>query len=505
MNETFAFNAATSRRIDADARQALAISGLALMQRAAAFAYDTLLAEFPSARTLDVWCGKGNNGGDAYLVAASAHRQGLDVRAIAVAPLASLDGDAALAAAEAGQAGVPVLTPEDAAPRSVDVVVDGILGTGLKGAPRDAFAAAIVAVNGAGAPVLAIDLPSGVDADTGAAPAEVVRAAVTCTFITHKIGLLTGAGKQVCGRLCFAPLGVPATVPQQAVDAHAARLLRWAPQRLSALPDDAYKHARGHVLVMGGDTGMPGAVALAAEAALRSGAGMVTVATHPEHAAPIIARTPEVMVVDATDAPRLGTRLAQADVVVAGPGLGREPWGEACLRTLKAAAEEGRHVVIDADGLFWLRSLEDEAWRTPPALYLTPHAAEAARLLDSDVAAVEADRVGAAGALAARYDAHVLLKGPGSVVHGPAGAWLCQHGNPGMATAGMGDVLSGIVGGLLAPLARAGADATACAGMFAQAVALHSAAADIAASELGERSLTAGDVIRTLPRCLKAS
>jgi NAD(P)H-hydrate epimerase len=266
---------------------------------------------------------------------------------------------------------------------------------------------------------------------------------------------------------------------------------------LPGLEVNTYKHRQGHVVIAGGDDNMPGAVIMAAEAALRVGAGMVTVLTRAQHTSALVSRTPEVMVLgfsESDDDVQVKELLSKASCVVLGPGLGRSPWSKSLFDQVQAS---GRPALVDADGLYWLAA--EGAWHGG-ALTITPHVAEASRLLGLEADAVQADRLAAARQLAQQYACQGVLKGAGSVVftENDARLAICGHGNPGMASAGMGDVLSGVLGGMLgytggpfSPLQALNAG-----------VALHSAAADHAALELGERSLQATDVIAALPDLL---
>lgn len=470
------------------------------MQRAADAAFTALLQHFPDAGAIAVWCGKGNNAGDAYLVAQRAHEFGIRTQVVALVDPGELEGDAAAAYAAAERSGVAITVGLPAPVPAADVVVDGLLGTGLNGAPRAPFAEGIAAINASGKPVLSIDVPSGVGAATGAVYTQAVYAAVTVSFITRKIGLYTGAGLSHAGLREFADLGVP----PQMYTAAGVDWLHWSPTRLPALEPNTYKHRQGHVVVAGGDASMPGAVAMATQAALRVGAGMVTAVTQPQHSAAIIARTPEVMVrgfyhdAAATDARNADAieLLSRADLVVLGPGLGRSPWSEALY---VAVEESAKPTLLDADGLYWLA--QRGCWQGGD-LSITPHVAEAARLLQTSAGDIQADRLAAGYRLQQQFGCRGVLKGAGSVVFAgaPPRLAVCAHGNPGMATAGMGDVLSGMAGGLLAAVAG---DPGACQQMFASAVALHSAAGDLAAVRLGQRSLLATDVIEVLPDLLR--
>lgn len=470
--------------------------GIELMRRAGRAVFDVLLDRFPAAATLTVCCGRGNNAGDGYVIAELAHRQGIEVELVQIGDPAALDGDAGIARDEALASGVTVTRTDDgdAAIRG-DVVVDALLGTGIQGAPREPYARLINAMNGSGRPVLAVDIPSGVAADTGAAAGAAVRAHTTVTFIGRKIGLHTGAGAALAGRVHFASLGVGPEVHAQVPG------LDWLTfEALSVDPGlpgrdaNAYKQALGHAVVIGGDRSMGGAVAMAAEAALRCGVGMVTVITRDEHRSAILARRPEVMVLDANDAELVEEVLGKASVLIVGPGLGRRDWGRTFFRL---ALEQNRPMLIDADGLYWLA---ETGVRPQAGVVITPHAAEAATLLESSVAEVQSDRLASARALADAVGGVAVLKGAGTVIaeaeSGIVG--ICAHGNPGMATAGMGDVLSGVIGGLLGQ----GATPRAAAGI---GVCLHSLAADRAALRLGEASLLATDLMPHMIELLRAA
>ncbi len=492
---THLFTAEESRAIDARAISDLPVSGFTLMQRAAEVAFSTLLQRYPGITGISVWGGKGNNAGDAYLVAALARRYGLAVQAVAAAPTAELNGDAARAWQQAAAAGVEAV-PFDSQPVVGDVLVDGLLGTGFSGEPRPGMREVLQHLQQVRQPVLSVDVPSGVNASTGAAAACAVRADATVSFITRKLGLHTGAGVEHAGVRVFDALGVPAHIYEEA----GVRGCRFQAADLMLPSAGSHKHQQGHVMIVGGDKNMPGAVAMAAEAALRAGAGMVTVVTQASHTNAIVARTPEVMVVDA-QADDLAQTLRRGNIIVLGPGLGRRAWGETLFDLVQSlgASADAVPVLLDADGLYWLA--RKSSWQGGP-LYITPHAAEAARLLDLEVGDVQQDRLAAAAALRGRWSCSGVLKGAGSVIFSASGSGICEHGNAGMATAGMGDVLSGIAGGLLAGVQRvsaAQAGRQAADRQFELAVTAHSAAADRCAQRLGMRSLIATDVIRELP------
>lgn len=461
---------------------AAGVAGFALMQRAAMAAYDALRERWPGVRRLSVLCGGGNNAGDGYVMAALAVCDGIDVQLIAVGDPERLKGDAARARDMALQAG---LRPQAWTPdMSLDgeVVVDALLGTGLNGEVREPFRSAIEAINSYGKPVLAVDIPSGLAADSGAVLGTAVEATLTVTFIGDKLGLHTGAAVAHVGTHRLERLGVDGaqhcdlTPAAHMLD---ARLLEaWLPPRRR----DSHKGDHGHVLVLGGAPGFGGAALLASEAAARLGAGRVSLATAPEHVTASLVRCPEVMVHGAVSASDVGELLDGADVIVVGPGLGKGAWGQGMLQ---AALATDTPLVADADALNLLASHWPGEWRDN--WVLTPHPGEAARLLGWRAGQLQADRLGAVNALRQARGGSVVLKGAGTLVVGAAGVGVCPYGNPGMASGGMGDALSGILGALLAqrvPLVTAAE----------LGVVLHAMAADAAAEAHGERGLLASDL-----------
>lgn len=452
------------------------VAGFDLMRRAGQAAFDELVHRWPGIRSVSICCGKGNNAGDGYVIAGLARQIGLAVQLLQIGDPSPLRGDAALARAWAAQRGIAA-GPHDA-PFTGEVIVDALLGTGLNGPLREPFKSAAERVNASGLPVLAVDVPSGVDADTGATADGTVRADVTVSFIGAKLGLHTGPALASRGELVHAGLGVTEAVLAQVPG---CPWLHFDAAELPTLAVDQHKHRMGHLVVAGGDAGMGGAPLLAAEAALRTGTGLVSLLTRPEHRAAALARRPELMAPDVDDTKRAAALLERASAVVVGPGLGRTPWGERLLRLALAA---GKPTVIDADGL---RGLAELGLPTPDPLIITPHPGEAGALLGKSSAQIEADRPAAALALARQFDAVAVLKGPGTLCAADALLGLCAHGNPGMATAGMGDVLAGVIGGLLAQ----GLDPRRAATL---GTCLHGWAADRAAERRGRRGLIASDL-----------
>jgi NAD(P)H-hydrate epimerase len=412
------------------------------MQRAAYACWRALVRRWPAATELTVLAGHGNNAGDGYLLAVLAQRAGWAVRVLAVGEPKRLQGDAALAHAEALAEGVAVQS-WSAQTELRGVVLDALLGTGLSSEVREPCAAAIAAINATGLPVVAVDIPSGLCADTGRVLGLAVRADLTVTFIGLKLGLFTGDAADCVGELVFNDLQAGAEtyadIPLAARRLNAANL-----PRLPARAPTSHKGRFGHVLLIGGDHGFGGAILLSTEIALRSGAGMVSLATRPEHIPAALTRVPEAMALGTSSANQLMGLLEKVSVLVVGPGLGQASWGRALL---SAAANAALPQVWDADAL---NLLAGGIVSLPKDCVITPHPGEAARLLGISTAQVQADRLAAAHALSKKYSAVVVLKGAGSLIAHPDGRLaLCHQGHPAMATAGLGDVLAGLTGALL--------------------------------------------------------
>ncbi|MDF1693107.1 MAG: NAD(P)H-hydrate dehydratase [Zhongshania sp.] len=489
--EQLLYTAAQVRELD---RLAIAsgIAGFELMRRAGQAAFDLVQQCWPDHSPIEVFCGGGNNGGDGYVLAALAAEAGLPVRVWALAPPESLSGDAALAWQWAQRAGVAVTPWRGELPAENSVAVDAMLGIGLRGVVREQYGLAIQAINTTNVPVLAIDTPSGLCSDTGRILGLAVRASQTISFIGLKRGLFTLDALDCVGELSFADLAVPRDVYTTLAAAQLdgavshlnlpAMLAQWGPR-----PRNAHKGLAGHVLVVGGDYGMAGAALLAASAAARSGAGLVSCATRPEHIAALVAARPELMAHGVSSANELQPLLAKASVVVVGPGLGQQAWGK---ELLVAALAANKPTLFDADALNLIASEPQLLLSHDGPRILTPHPGEAARLLACSTASLQTDRFAAARMLAERFAASVLLKGAGTVVATDAALYLCSGGNPGMASGGMGDVLSGVIGSLVAQ--GLSPQRAICLG-----VAVHAEAADIAA-EAGERGMLASDVIDQL-------
>lgn len=478
----------TAAQVRAMDRRAIAggVPSTTLMARAGEAAWQALLARWPGARRIGVACGPGNNGGDGYVLARLAREAGREVRLVQLPGGGPRTKASAWAAAQWRAAGGSVLAFDGDLP-AVDVWVDALYGIGLARPLEDPARALVERLNASRRPVLAMDVPSGIDADTGRAPGVVVRAALTVSFIAAKRGLYTGQARDFDGEVIVDRLGLPPIDPSE--DPPSAWLARpeelgdWLAPRHA----NAHKGEHGHVLCVGGEAGMGGAVRLCAEAALRTGVGLASVATRSAGVAALVAARPEAMTHAVEDAGALAPLLERATVVAIGPGLGQGDWGRALYG---ATVASGKPMVLDADGLNLLAADP----RPLPQAVLTPHPGEAARLLGCDNARVQADRFAAAAALAARFSAVVVLKGAGSIVAASGQVpVVIGAGNPGMATGGMGDVLSGVVAALWAQHLPA----------FDAAVAgalLHAAAGDAAARVDGERGLLPSDLFPHLRR-----
>ena len=474
------FDVAALRALEARGIARAGGDGFALMARAGQAAWRCLLEHWPDAVPLCVVCGPGNNGGDGYVLATHAQRSGRATRLLALAPPRTPEArQAAAAFREAGG----VVLPADAGLGDAGIVVDALFGIGLERAPDGEAARLVQAINGCGAPVLALDVPSGVDADSGAVPGSAVRATRTLEFIACKRGLRTGAAVDHVGALQLARIGLDAG-DFEGIKAGTS-LLSCADLRLPRRARNAHKGLHGHVLCIGGEAGSGGAILLAAEAALRSGAGLVSVATRAAHVPALLARCPEAMAHAPEDADAAAALAARCDVIALGPGLGQGLWSRALV---DAAFASGKPCVVDADAL---NLIARDGIALPRDCVLTPHPGEAARLLGRDVAAIQHDRFAAAAELAGRFGAVVVLKGAGSIIATvDAIPSVIGAGNPGMAVGGMGDVLTGVIAALCAQ-GLCGADAARMGAL------LHACAGDGAAAG-GERGLLARDVIDAL-------
>lgn len=491
------YTAAQVRGIDHAAIHDMGVAGYTLMCRAGKAVVEAAREVFPEARRWLVLCGPGNNGGDGYVVARLAAAEGIDVDVCSLVDARQLKGDAATAYADWFERGGELMPWPLPANVSYDLALDALLGTGIDREVRGDFRQAILWLNELDCPKVAIDIASGINADTGCVMGCAVQAKASVSFVGRKRGMYTADGPDHCGQVTFDGLAVPEAARDQFAD-EAGRLLG-----AGCLSDviqprlrNSHKGHFGHVYAVGGQRGMSGAIRLCGEAALRSGAGLVTLVTDPAHAALINLDRPELMVRAVEDEAEWISELARNDVIALGPGLGNSAWSKALFERCMDATDK---MLMDADALNLLSGMSGSSRPEREQWVLTPHPAEAARLLECRTGEIQQDRVGAARRLARRFNAVVVLKGCGSVVASPTGDYaICPLGNPGLATAGSGDVLSGIIAALLAQ-GLSCYDA-ACAG-----VASHALSGDLAAEDVGEMAMIAGDIIDYLPEVFRAA
>lgn len=469
------------RELDRIAIQEQGIPGYVLMQRAAAALFAIIIERYPEARSLCIVCGVGNNAGDGYVLARLALQADWQVQVLAVSSPEILENDAQTAYQDYLKMGAKVEAFTGSLPPA-DLLVDALFGTGLTRPLQGRFMAAVEAINAYPQPVVAVDLPSGLNGNTGQALGNAVSASLTVTLIGLKQGLLTGQARAYVGELVLAGLDLPEQVlkqvPTQSYTLATSLLTACLPKR----PRCAHKGKFGHVLLIGGQAGMAGAIRLAGEAALRTGSGLVSLGTDPAHAAWLNLNRPELMVT-AVQASDVASALLNKTVVGIGPGLGTRAVAQAIwTETLQTQLP----LVLDADAL----NLLAQAPQRRDNWILTPHPAEAARLLACTPAELEQDRFMAVRALQQKYGGVIVLKGAGTLVANETRVAVCLAGNPGMATAGMGDVLTGIITSLVGQ--GLGLMEAASAGVL-----IHALAGDQAA-EQGERGLLASDLIEHL-------
>ncbi|NNC56775.1 MAG: NAD(P)H-hydrate dehydratase [Woeseiaceae bacterium] len=482
------YSVASVREIDRAAIEDYGIPGYTLMTRAAAAALRVARQRFPTTKRWQVVCGAGNNAGDGYVLARLAAADGIVVSVLSLADPDSLSGDAATAYADFVAEGGVVMLWTGELDDEAELLVDAMLGSGLERDVGGLFADAVAEINKHSAAVLALDIPTGIHGDSGKPLGSAVKADLTITFVGLKSGLFLDDAVSYCGELRYDGLDIPdecrAGVSPSFRRIDDAYIQNALPPRQRT----AHKGDFGHVLVIGGADGMPGAVRLCGEAALRAGAGLVSIATAPSHAAILAATRPELMSHAVDEPADLEPLLERADVIAFGPGLGRSRWAEALYGVVAA---DTRPAVWDADALNWLAERPERADKR----VITPHPGEAGALLGQSAAEIQSNRHAAVAALQARYGGVAVLKGAGSLVSaGIEPTVICTSGNPGMAAAGMGDVLTGVIAGLLAQGLTTGQAAVA-------GVEVHARAGDIAAAT-GERGMIASELIAALRKVI---
>ena len=499
------YTARETRKIDNLAIKQKNISGYSLMQMAAEFSLDIILRELNPVEELIIFCSKGKNSGDGFLLGAYAKEFGLKVTVVMSNSPKDLKGVTRKAFHEMKESNVKVISSKSLKNHRISknaVLVDALLGTGLKGSLRKNIKDSILVLNQLGMkiPVVSLDIPSGVNPDTGNAEDAYVLADITTSFVAKKRGCFTSHGKKASGEVFYSDLDIPKKLFSEVPSTSSIINYENSMRRVIYREEDVHKGNFGHVVVVGGDRGFGGAGILCSKAAVYSGSGLTSLVTRPEHVSASLVSCPEVMVKGVNSGQDLEEHLLKPDVIAIGPGLGQTAWSEQMVqRVFWEAEKRDVPVIMDADALNLLTQLKLSS-KLPKNLILTPHPGEAARLLNTNVSNVESDRFGSAAKLQKKFNATVVLKGSGSIVcyKGNGGQkWgLCNSGNPGMATGGMGDVLTGIIAGILAQglslkdAAEAGVD-------------LHSKAADLASLETGEVGLTPSDVISELRSLLR--
>jgi NAD(P)H-hydrate epimerase len=502
--------AAEMREIDRVTTERFGVPSLTLMEAAGTAVADFVLSHYPQAKRIATICGKGNNGGDGFVVARKLLDQGREVHTLLLADPSELRGDAATMFRQLPVAPIIVRSPEDLKRNQpvvgFDILIDAILGSGFRPPVSGLYAEAIAAINAAAVPVVAIDIPSGADADVmGEQVGAVCRADAIVTFTAprpaHVFGQLT------TGPAVIAPIGSP---PEAIVSELQLNLT--TPHDVAFLVGArraaANKGNFGHVLVVGGSLGKAGAAAMAGISVLRVGAGLSTVATAKSVLSTVAGFHPELMTepLEETEAGTISMgaleygrmdALSQGKTVLAvGPGISRHPETSEFVRTVVAKAKIP--VVLDADGLNAFERRSEELPGRGRPLVITPHPGEMARLIGSTSAAVQRDRINIARSFAHDHELIVVLKGHRTLVAHPDGTvWVNTTGNPGMATGGTGDILTGMTAGLMAQHAQRIYEAVA------GAVYLHGLAGDVAREAMGEQSLVATDLIQSVPEAMR--
>ena len=475
-----------------------------LMTRAAQALLDFINRQYSDIEHMTIVCGAGNNAGDGYVLARLARLQEteprLKIQLLSIIDPNTLTGDALLAYKDWLDCGGTVDSMADGHFSATDLIVDALIGTGLDRALEGKWYDAVKTINKSLKPILAVDIPSGLDANTGATYGIAIKATHTITFIAQKMGMFTAQARHHCGTIQFASLGVPDSLYQQVEPG--ATLLEWAnlSNHLPSRSPVSHKGDHGHLLIIGGDYGMAGACRIAGEAALRSGAGLVTIATRKDNVNAITSGRPELMVHGIDTSDELDPLLQRASTLAIGPGLGTRQWGMALfdkvIKHLKHQEDQQLHCVIDADGLNIMAkhniSIQDSN------IIYTPHFGEACRMLKhpNECPSEKTDRFNMIRELKKRYYGTIVLKGAGTLINTEDTIAICPYGNEGMASAGMGDCLTGIIGALLAqkmPIAEAAR----------LGVCLHAKAGDLAAAD-GKIGMVVSDLLPKIRQLINA-
>jgi len=475
------FSAEQVRTHEHSAAEQSAVSMYTLMERAGQAVFEQTIKHYPHAQDYVVLVGVGNNAGDGYIVASLAKQAGKHVTVIAAAPDKPLTGDALTAQKAWLAVGGEISNYDPQTIKTTDIIIDGLLGTGLKSEVREPFTKLIKTANDSLAPIVAIDLPSGINADSGVVQGIAIQAELSVTFVGIKQGLVTGEGRAYAGKCEFADLGVGQAFIQLATPS--AELINYdTAQGLTKRQNNSHKGSHGKLLCVGGNAGIAGAIRLTSEAALRTGAGMVKVYTHPDSVLAISMGRPELMVTT-TD---LDAALEWATCIAIGPGLGQDSWAKSTFETvIQHCVAHNKAMVVDADALNLIAQQSSPI--SSKNTVFTPHPGEAARLLNCAISDVELNRYQSACKLAETYSTTCVLKGAGSIIANTTKSWVCTDGNPALAVGGSGDVLTGVIAGLIAQGVTT--EQAACFGVI-----LHAKAGDIAAQRDGERGMLPSDL-----------
>ena len=473
------YDAAQARALDRYTIDELNVSAIALMTRAGEAAFRFLKAHWRNIQHIVLVCGGGNNAGDAYVLAKLLHTNNYRVSVIQVGDTTKLSDTAQTCLRAMREAGVEP-DGEWSSLEQAELIVDALFGVGLDRHVSGKFNQAIQLINKALCPVLSLDVPSGLNATTGQVMGVAVVASATVSFMTAKIGLYTGAGPDHAGIVLNDDLGTPAIAYEHVPPVARGLTHRNVKHLLGARSRTGHKGNHGHALIIGGGFGYRGALLLAGEAAARSGAGLVTLIGYADGPELINPERPELMFRGIDKPQQMNELLHRSSVIAIGPGLGTD---EAASARFSAVLQSDKPLVVDADAL---RLLAAEPFKRDHWI-LTPHPGEAAALLDCSVSEVQADRLSAARDIVNRYGGSVILKGAGSIVFSGGVAEVLMHGNPGMGSGGMGDVLTGLVAGLIA-------QGLSCQAATRLGACIHARAADRAALA-GERGLLARDLM----------
>lgn len=473
-------------------------SSYELMTRAAQALLDFINRNYSHVSHITIICGAGNNAGDGYVLARLAKLQEkeprLKIQLISIIDPENLSGDALQGYQEWLESGGNVDSMDNAHFPTTDLIIDALIGTGLNRALEDEWYDTVEMINASPKPVLSIDIPSGLNADTGSTHGIAINANHTITFIAQKMGMYTAQARYYCGDIHFASLGVADSLYNQIE--HSSTLMEWSEvtKKLPCRSPISNKGDHGHLLIIGGDYGMSGACRIAGEAALRTGAGLVSIATRQENIVAVNSVRPELMVHGIEDSADLDPLLKKATAIAIGPGLGTDQWGMALLdkvmKLLKQQSEDDEKkitCVIDADALN-IMAQHNFVIHYPDIIY-TPHFIEASRLLhyNKETPTVETDRFKMVKDLKQKYFGTFILKGAGTLINIEDDISICPYGNEGMASAGMGDCLTGIIGALLAQ--KLSTNDAAQLG-----VCLHAKAGDLAAQD-GKNGMIVSDLL----------